>query len=56
MSDLSQNETSGYDSRPDTLAHIEQVRTFIEEVVGDLQHRARYKPLPAVALAQEVAA
>jgi hypothetical protein len=41
MTNLGQNEAS-YDSRPDTLAHIETVRSFIEEVVVDLQLRARH--------------
>jgi hypothetical protein len=29
-----------YDSRPDTLAHIAQVRDLLDEIVGELQYRA----------------
>jgi hypothetical protein len=32
--------TEPYDSRPDTLAHIETVRQFLGDVIHDLQHRA----------------
>ena len=31
----------GYDSRPATLAHIGQVRGFLEKVIADLAHRAQ---------------
>jgi uncharacterized cupin superfamily protein len=29
-----------YDSRADTLKHVEEVRSRLEEVIGDLQYRA----------------
>jgi hypothetical protein len=33
-------EQEPYDSRPDTLAHIDQVRELIEQVVGNLRYRS----------------
>lgn len=37
---MTRDERLGYDSRPDTLRHIAHVRSFLRQIIGNLENRA----------------